>query len=214
MSAPLETSVSAIARVLGEEIRSGVARPEEALNQVHLAARFGVSRVPVREALRKLEAEGLVSQAPHKRARVASLLTPATVRESLEIREALEPILMRYVVRRIGNDTLDRAAAALKRLNAETAIVKLRGMHGDFHAMLYACANRPNMAFIIRGHRYRFASDPGNEAKRLRAYIEATRKVHADLLHACYARDRRAVERCVREEAEILHEALSAEGTG
>lgn len=209
----METTVSALVRTLRDEIRNGVLLPEEPLNAVQLATRFGVSRVPIREALRQLEAEGLVSQAPHKRARVASLLDAQTVRESLEIREVIEPVLMRHVVRRVSNDVLERAGAALKRLNAETDIAKLRGAHGDFHALLYACADRPQMALIISGHRFRFVTEPREEALRLRAYIHTTRKVHAALLRACYARDLRSVQKCVREEASILRKALVGEDT-
>jgi DNA-binding GntR family transcriptional regulator len=199
----METAPNVIARALRQEIDDGVIVPGSALNQVHLAERFGVSRVPVREALHRLEAEGLISQAPHKRARVASVTDEATVTESLEIREALEPVLMREVVRRIGNDALDRAADLLRSLNDETDIAKLRGMHGDFHAVLYAAAQRPQMASIISSHRYRFDLNPLREAEQLGAFIRAARPIHRNLLKACHARKVDALIRCVREEAEL-----------
>ncbi len=184
--------------------------PGSILNQVHLAERFGVSRVPVREALRRLEAEGLVSQAPHKRARVASVTDETVVNESLEIREAIEPVLMRCAIRRIGNDTLEQAADVLRALNNETDIAKLRGMHANFHAILYGPAQRPQMTSIIRNHRYRLDADPSRQAQKLRAFMREARRVHANLLKACRARNTNSVIRCVREEATIVRRLLSA----
>jgi DNA-binding GntR family transcriptional regulator len=206
----METAPMMIARALRQEIDDGVIVPGASLNQVHLAERFGVSRVPVREALRCLEAEGLISQAPHKRARVASVTGEATLNESFEIREALEPALMRHVVRRISDEALDRAAELLRSLNDESDVAKLRGMHGDFHAMLYAAAQRPQMASIISSHRYRFDPDPLREAEKLGAFVRAARPVHRDLLKACRARNIEALLRCVRQEAQLVRRVFSA----
>jgi len=206
----METAPMMIARALRQEIDDGVIVPGASLNQVHLAERFGVSRVPVREALRCLEAEGLISQAPHKRARVASVTGEATLNESFEIREALEPALMRHVVRRISDEALDRAAELLRSLNDESDVAKLRGMHGDFHAVLYAAAQRPQMASIISSHRYRFDADPLREAEKLGAFVRAARPVHRDLLKACRARNIEALLRCVRQEAQLVRRVFSA----
>jgi DNA-binding GntR family transcriptional regulator len=209
----METAPMLIARALRQEIDDGVIVPGAALNQVHLAHRFGVSRVPVREALRRLEAEGLILQAPHQRARVASVTDEATLDESFEIREALEPVLMGYVLQRIGNETLDRAADLLLSLNHESDIAKLRGMHGDFHAVLYAAAQRPQMASIISSHRYRFDADPLREADKLSAFVRAARPVHRDLLKACRFRNLDGLIRCVRQEAELVRRVFAANPT-
>jgi DNA-binding GntR family transcriptional regulator len=82
-----------IADVLRAAIRDGSLVDGSELNQVHLAEHFGTSRVPVREALRVLQAEGLVSAPPHRCARVAGF-TRGRVVEIFELRALLEGHLL------------------------------------------------------------------------------------------------------------------------
>ena len=88
------------------EIEEGRLEPGAPLNQVDLAARFGLSRIPVREALRHLAAEGYVTYRANKGANVVSARTPEEVQEIVEIRECLEACLM-------DRATLHLTAAAL-----------------------------------------------------------------------------------------------------
>src|SRR5262245_58185810 len=71
------------------EIEEGRLAPGAPLHQGDLAARFGLSRIPVREALRQLSAEGYITYRPNKGANVVSALDPEDVEEVIEIRESL-----------------------------------------------------------------------------------------------------------------------------
>ena len=95
-----------VTSALRNGILEGELPPGQRLLQEQLAERFGVSRIPLRDALRRLEVEGLVRIDPRRGAYVAEL-TVADVREIYELREVLEERCMRYAVR-----ALDDAAAA------------------------------------------------------------------------------------------------------
>src|SRR5258708_11137368 len=86
-----------VTTALRDAILSGELRPGERLLQEQLADQLRVSRIPLRDALRRLEAEGLVRIGPRRGAEVASL-TPPDVLEIYEVRIALEPDLMRRAV--------------------------------------------------------------------------------------------------------------------
>ncbi|HEY8860790.1 MAG TPA: GntR family transcriptional regulator, partial [Candidatus Limnocylindria bacterium] len=86
-----------VTTALRDAILSGELRPGERLRQEELADRLRVSRIPLRDALRRLEAEGLVQIGPRRGAQVSSL-DRAGVLEIYEIRSALEPELMRRAV--------------------------------------------------------------------------------------------------------------------
>src|ERR687885_171179 len=83
------TTPDLIADALREEIRRGRAEPGQALRQEEIATRFGVSRLPVRDALRRLETEGLVVVYPNRGAFVAEF-SPDEVREIYDLPILLE----------------------------------------------------------------------------------------------------------------------------
>lgn len=99
-----------VARKLREAILSGRFQPGQRLLERELVARMGVSRTPIREALRKLEREGLVSTVPYKGPAVTKF-TPESAREVYEVRAALE----------------GQAAALLARRRDRTVIARMRG---------------------------------------------------------------------------------------
>ena len=74
---------------LRQAILTGELKPGERLMEIHLADRLGVSRTPIREAMRKLELEGLVVMIPRKGAQVARI-TEKNLKDVLEVRRALE----------------------------------------------------------------------------------------------------------------------------
>jgi DNA-binding GntR family transcriptional regulator len=189
-----------IAARLRVDIETGVLKRGTALNQVALAARFGLSRIPVREALRLLAAEGYLQYRPNKGAIVAAALTPGETLEILEIRECLEHRLMDHAVANLTASDLRRAEAALEAFNTATAD-EVVGLHRQFHAVLFAAAARPQMAGIIDAWRFRANPRGGLDA---RGFSRAAREVHRRLLSACARRDRRAVRRCVRDEYAII----------
>lgn len=96
-------------RFIRREIFSGAIRPGARLNLAAIAGALEISRMPVRDALRQLDTEGLVTLKPNRGARVVSL-SPAEVEELYLIRAALEPLAVRLAVPQVTDDDLDRLA--------------------------------------------------------------------------------------------------------
>ena len=88
---------------LRQAILTGELKPGERLMEIHLADRLGVSRTPIREAIRKLELEGLVVMIPRKGAQVAKI-TEKNLKDVLEVRRALDTLAVRLACKRM-NDT-------------------------------------------------------------------------------------------------------------
>jgi DNA-binding GntR family transcriptional regulator len=197
-----------IAARLRNEIEEGVLGPGTPLNQVALATRFGLSRIPVREALMHLAAEGYLTYRPNKGAIVAGTLSREETLEIIEIRECLEGRLMKHAVPRLAPEILRRAEASLKALN-QAAASEVPGAHSRFHTILFEAAERPRMADIINGWRFRLDPRPDVDGRRKRTFALATRDVHRRLMDACGRADARTVRRCVAEEYEIIRSAVS-----
>ena len=148
-----------VASMTLEAIRDGILHGHyaegEPLRQDALADELGVSRIPIREALRQLEAEGLVTFSPHRGAIVSSLSLDE-IEEVFEIRSTVEPDLLRRAVPRLteyqldlADDVLDRYAQALR-----SGDVAMWGeLNWQFHSTLYAPAERPvTMGIVQRLH--------------------------------------------------------------
>lgn len=90
---------------LRESILKGEMKPGERLMEIHLANKLGVSRTPIREAIRKLELEGLVTMIPRRGAEVAQI-TAKSLRDVLEVRQALDALAMELACERIRRKRL------------------------------------------------------------------------------------------------------------
>lgn len=88
---------------LRQAILTGELKPGERLMEIHLADRLGVSRTPIREAIRKLELEGLVVMIPRKGAQVARI-TEKNLKDVLEVRRALDILAVQLACRRMDDD--------------------------------------------------------------------------------------------------------------
>ena len=137
-----------IARMTVEALRERILRgdyPEgEPLRQDALADDFGVSRIPVREALRQLEAEGLVTFNPHRGA-VVSSLSLDEIAELFELRAEIECDLLGRAVPKMLPEQLDRATEVLDEFESalrDGEAERWGPLNWHFHAALYAPANR------------------------------------------------------------------------
>ena len=207
-SLQIKGTAEQIADRVRAEIEEGRLAPGAPLNQVDLAARFGLSRIPVREALRHLAAEGYVTYRPNKGANVASAMSAKDVQEIIEIRECLEARLMDRALERLTPEALDEAAEALGALNRARTAQQVKGAHQRFHTLLYRAAERPRMTEIINGWRFRLDVHPDTDGVRKRAFAVATQDVHRRLLDACRKRNRKLVGRCVAVEYGIIRSTL------
>jgi len=125
-------------RVLSGDIPSGTR-----LRQSALAAEFGVSRTPIREALRKLQAGGLVDLQPHRGALVRGL-SAREIRDAYEVRAELEALAAELAAVRIRHDQLDRLRAAQKQFRqglAKTVEARENGGPDVQQAVMWGRAN-------------------------------------------------------------------------
>lgn len=98
---------------LRQAILRGELQPGERLLEIHLADKLGVSRTPIREAIRKLELEGLVFMIPRKGAVVAEI-TEKSLRDVLEVRRALEELAMKLACEKILDEEIEELKVAAK----------------------------------------------------------------------------------------------------
>lgn len=98
---------------LRQAILRGELQPGERLLEIHLANKLGVSRTPIREAMRKLELEGLVLMIPRKGAVVAEI-TEKSLRDVLEVRKALEELAVKLACEKIQDEEIVELKAAAK----------------------------------------------------------------------------------------------------
>ena len=91
---------------LRQAILTGELKPGERLMEIHLANRLGVSRTPIREAIRKLELEGLVTMIPRRGAEVAQI-TEKSMNDVLEVRRALDALCVELACDRITKEELE-----------------------------------------------------------------------------------------------------------
>ena len=98
---------------LRQAILRGELKPGERLMEIQLANKLGVSRTPIREAIRKLELEGLVLMIPKKGAEVAEI-TEKNLRDVLEVRKALEELAVKLACDRMTDEQMDKLKKAAK----------------------------------------------------------------------------------------------------
>jgi len=146
-----QTLTSAVTESLRSRILSGDFADGQPLRQEALSNEYGVSRVPIREALRQLEAEGLVRIIDHKGALVTQLSLD-DILELLEVRALLESELMRHSVTRLRDEDLALATQILNEFHhalRENDVRHWGELNARFHLALYRNANRPNTLALI-----------------------------------------------------------------
>jgi DNA-binding GntR family transcriptional regulator len=139
-----------VAEVLREAITGGHLRANEPLPQDEIAAQLRVSHIPVREALRQLQSEGLVDYQPNHGATV-SALTPEEIREIYDIRAILETAAVRQAASCLSEVTLTQAARILDASEAASDGAAWGSHDVDFHQLIYDLDGRPRLHELIAG---------------------------------------------------------------
>jgi DNA-binding GntR family transcriptional regulator len=133
---------------LRRQILTGARAPGTRIRQEEVAREFSASRLPVRDALRRLEGEGLVRLVANTGAWVESLSVHECT-EAYLIREHLEPLLLSLSVPRLDGDVVDRLAELAVRMQGADLETFLR-LDREFHLLSYAAAQAPSIEEIIR----------------------------------------------------------------
>lgn len=206
-----------VAKVLSEAILQGVLKSGQALPQDEIALQFGLSRIPVREALRQLEGEGLVTFYPNRGA-VVSHLSAAELAEISDMRIALEVLAMRTAMPHLSEDVLQRAEKILDEIDEESDPVRhWTENNWKFHSTLYGPAQRPLLLKTLK-------SLHNNVARYLRLHVsllhykEKGQEEHRQILDACRRRDAEAAEalltKHIGDVARLLEHYLTQNDTG
>ncbi len=132
----LKTVVESVTERLREAILSGELAEGEPLRQQMLARQYGVSLSVVREAIHKIETEGLAEAEPRRGARV-SRLSADEIAELYEMRILLEGLLAHHAANAIGADDLGRAEGLLRTMDEERDPVRWLELNQHFHRVLY-----------------------------------------------------------------------------
>ena len=135
-----------------ERIRSMVVEgeipPGARLGQVELAEQLGISRTPVREALRRLTGEGLAEFVPNRGFRAASPSIHDVLRR-LEVRSLLEPGIARLAAARRSHDDLIRLQDAIAREEAARTRIAAHDASRDFHLLLAGATGNPELVSML-----------------------------------------------------------------
>ncbi|MBZ9964922.1 GntR family transcriptional regulator [Mesorhizobium sp. BR1-1-2] len=132
-----ETIALRIGKVLADRIISGAIEPGARLRQDHVAEEFHTSHVPVREAFRRLEAQGLAVSEPRRGVRVAAF-DLGEVKEVAEMRAALEVLALRHAAPHLTSAILDRAEEATKAGDKSRDVRSWEEANRAFHRLILA----------------------------------------------------------------------------
>lgn len=193
---PYRTLPGMITNILREEILSGELRGGVQLKQEDLASKFGVSMSSLREALKSLEAEGLVRFYPNRGA-VVSELSADEAQEIFDIRVFLELGALELAIPNLAEADLAEADGILKEADGENHSGRCSELNWRFHETLYRSAKRPRLLSLIQNAH-------NNVERYMRLYLSTmnyqakSQEEHRELLNACAQRDVKAARDILR----------------
>jgi DNA-binding GntR family transcriptional regulator len=186
-TSPIQTREDFVIDELREAIVQGHFKPGEKLDQEEIAGLLNVSRIPVRQALRTLTAEGLVKMYPHRGAVVAELS-----REELEeiyfLRGVLEGVAARLAAPKMDETHIAKLQAILEKMEQLTNLDEWLDLNRNFHNTIYDVINRPRLLSMIESLR-NTAAPYIRDYIASPEYLEVTRLGHRRILEACINRD-------------------------
>ncbi|MBO5302990.1 MAG: GntR family transcriptional regulator [Lachnospiraceae bacterium] len=184
---------------LREAILRGDLKPGERLMELQLAAKLGVSRTPIREAIRMLQQEGLAVTIPRRGAEVAGM-TEKDMEDVLQIREALEILAVQLASEKVTDEQVDELAEKVK---AFEEVLKTKDIKQiaqadiDFHDVIYTAADNPKLLGMLNNLReqiYRYRVEYLKDEKNYPRLIEE----HQQILDGLRRRDKAYVAEMTR----------------
>lgn len=195
-------------KTLREAILKGNLAPGERLMEIQLANQLGVSRTPIREAIRKLELEGLVIMIPRRGAEVARI-TEKDLRDVLEVRASLEELAIGLACERITDEEIGELRKALENFREvlrEGDVTKIAESDVDFHDIIFSATQNARLIQIVNNLReqmYRY------RLEYLKDYTTHDRlyKEHQQITDAVSDRDKERARKLIVEH--IYHQELT-----
>lgn len=200
-----------IADAIRESIIRGELQPGARISEPRLAKKYGISRTPVREALRQLDSEGFLGVVPRKGARV-SIVTERDVNEFYELRSLLEGYAAELATRNISDRELHR----LEQLNEQMECFHRSGefqriarLHRQFHEIIVQAAHNEQLSGLLHSlnNRFqRFMIQLALSGKNAEAFSQ-----HRDIIQAMRQRDGKLAEQTARANAMLGRELMIQE---
>lgn len=194
---------------------TGVYKEHDELREVSIGEELGVSRTPVREALRQLELEGLVTIVPNKGAYVTGI-TPQDVHDIYKIRSLLEGLCARWATEHITGRQIEELEEIillsefhLRRRSTEQA-EQVSELDGKFHKVLYEASNSRILEHVLSDfHKYVQMARMMSVGAKDRA--ERSIEEHRDILKAIKDKDPDKAERLANQHIMKVMENLHME---
>lgn len=197
--------------ILRQLIIEGTLAPGTEFNQAQIAEQLGVSRGPIREALGRLAAEGLVTVRP-RRGAVVSALTHEEFLQAYQVRESLETLAIRLAVPNLTDEDVDdidaivdRQAEALERDDIDGFFV----LNSSFHQLFVDVSRNTTLQDMYRqliAHMGRYQM----RSVALRGTVRRSVAEHRAIARACRARDAERAERLLRNHIRVPQRTLEA----
>lgn len=206
LDVPPVLTTDAITDELRTWILTGVLALGVQLKQEALAKRFGVSRFPIRQALKRLEAEGLIENTPFAGSVVASRSLTDLI-EILDIRIALEMRALELAIPHIEQKDVEAVQVIMERYDGSESPREWSELNLEFHLRLYAPCARPKLLKMIeemvRGIDIQLRTQQSNRLGR-----KAPQNEHKSILRACIAKDVKKALSLLKEHIEHTQIAL------
>lgn len=203
-------------QTLREAILKGDLRPGERLMELQLASKLGVSRTPIREAIRMLEQEGLAVTIPRKGAEVARM-TEKNMEDVLQIREALDDLAVQVACDKITERQLEELTVVMKNFEHAIQAGDLKNIVAydvEFHDIIYESTDNPKLVTLLNNLReqiYRYRVEYLKEkenypvlVKEHETIVEALKEKNKELVTdvmRCHIRNQaEAVKNIIREQ--------------
>ncbi|MGU7775960.1 GntR family transcriptional regulator [Burkholderia sp. MR1-5-21] len=199
------TTVELVTTAIRQRILSGELAPGEVVRQEALADELGVSRVPIREAITRLTAEGLLTSVPHKGAYVAEL-SIEEVRETFDIRLRLEPWIFAEAIPRITDAEIAKAERLVKEMD-EADSGEWGQLNWRLHETLYMPAQKDITLQMLRVLHDR--SDRYFRFQVVQVPIrEQSHQEHMELIEACRKRDAKRGAKLLEQHVKIAAQQI------
>lgn len=185
---------------LRQAILKGELEPGERLMEIQLADRLGVSRTPIREAIRKLELEGLVVMVPRKGAEVAQI-TESDLTDVLVVRRVLEELAVELACSRMDKDGIRELKENLEQFKKATkkgdlTVIAETDVH--FHELIYKATENARLIQILNNLReqmYRYRMEYIKDAEKRAVLVDE----HIGIIDAIENRDVKLAKRAIKQ---------------
>lgn len=168
--------------------------------EIKLAETLGVSRTPIREAIRKLELEGLVIMIPRKGAAVANI-TEKDTKDVLEVRRTLEMFAVEVACERITKEqlvSLKEAAKAFEASKGSNDLIRIAETDMNFHEIIYEATHNERLVQMLnnlRENMYRYRIEYLKDAN----YYDSLVREHKEILDAIESGNKEKAGICMRD---------------